>query len=264
LELPSERLLATKKPALGFCFAWANLSWSRAWTGNDRSVLIPQTYPGVSDYRLHYEHLRRAFDDDRYVRVRGRPLFFLFRPGDIPDLQEMVSVWRDMADRHDEPAPYLVGEVDFTRGPPHWHDRHDPLLDGIVEFSWIRAIGNIARVRRLLPGRRRPVRVPYEHLAGRLSVHGPDLGVPQFPQVLTGWDNTPRYGPSGIVADGYTPATLEAALKEARAWAASLEEPNRLLILKSWNEWSEGNYLEPDERYGRAWIEACRRGIGQP
>ncbi len=262
LEMPSERLLASKRPRLGFCFAWANDSWSRAWTGNHRDVLIPQGYPGVEDYRSHYHHLRRAFDDDRYVRVRGRPLFLIFRPGDIPDLREFVTVWREEARLHGEPPPYLVGETDFSRRHPRWLDPGNPLLDGIVDFSWIRAIGELGRLRRHLPGALRPVRVPYARVVKRLSVPRSGVGVPQFPLVLTGWDNTPRYGRSGIVMEGYEPDVLTAALRDACKSVGSLEETERLVILKSWNEWSEGNYLEPDERYGRSWIDACGRGLG--
>jgi hypothetical protein len=95
----------------------------------------------------------------------------------------------------------------------------------------------------------------------RLSVRRADLSVTQLPLVMTGWDNTPRYGSAGVVADDFTPAKLEEAIKRARTWAQSLAPAERLLILKSWNEWSEGNYLEPDERYGRAWIHSCRRAL---
>ncbi len=261
LQMPSERLLATDRPRFGFCFAWANVSWSRAWAGNHRDVLIRQEYQGAEDYRAHYDHLRRAFDDDRYVRVHGRPLFLIFRPGGIPDLREFVTVWRDAAERRGESPPYLVGEADFTDGDPPWLDRQAPLLDGIVELGWIRAIGRLGRVRRHLPGAGRPVRVPYARVAASLSLRRPDLGVPQFPLVLTGWDNTPRYGRSGIVMEGYAPDALESALAEACAWVRPREQAERLVILKSWNEWAEGNYLEPDERHGRAWIDACARGV---
>lgn len=259
LETPSERMLATGRPGLGFCFAWANISWSRAWTGADRQVLVAQEYPGADDHRRHYRALQRAFDDDRYVRVDGRPLFLLFRPGEIPDLATMVEVWREEADRAGEPPPYLVGEADFTNGPPAWLPAASTLLDGIVEYSWIRAIGRVNRVRRKLPGAGRPVRVPYDRMIERLSVRRDGLSLPQYPLVLTGWDNTPRYQRAGVVAEGYAPERLTAAVAAARAWATSLEHP--LVILKSWNEWSEGNMLEPDETFGHRWLAACREGL---
>src|SRR5581483_12149463 len=134
-------------------------------------------------------------------------------------------------------------------------------LDGFVELSWVSAIGRLSRLRRHVPGAGRPVRVPYSRVAERLSRPRPTVGIPQFPLVLSGWDDTPRYGRAGIVMEGYAPEILEATVAEACRQVRAREPNERLVILKSWNEWSEGNYLEPDERYGRAWIHACARGL---
>lgn len=259
LNGPVDRVLATGRPDIGFCLAWANESWTRVWTGQSRQVLLRQTYPGADDHRAHHAWLRRAFDDPRYVRVRGRPLFVLYRPQKIPDLACLVEVWSEEAARTGDLPPYLVGELDLVTDRP-WLARHRHLLDAVVELSWKRAFGRLHQPRKRLP-RRRPLRAPYAAVAELISRPGGDLGVCQLPLVLTGWDNTPRQGRRGLVAEGYEPAELERAVARAAAWARALPGDERLVLLKSWNEWSEGNYLEPDERHGLAWLDACHRGL---
>jgi Glycosyltransferase WbsX len=259
LTHPIDRVLSAGRPDIGLCLAWANESWTRVWTGRSRQVLLPQTYPGVDDHRAHYAWLRRAFVDPRYVRVRGRPVFVLYRPHRIPDLACLVEVWSEEAARAGDDPPYLVGELDLVTDR-RWLERNRHLLDAVVELSWTRAFGRLHRPRKRLP-RLRPQRAAYATVAERISRPAANLGVRQLPLVLTGWDNTPRQGLRGLVAEGYEPAELERAVARAAAWGRTLPADERIVLLKSWNEWSEGNYLEPDRRYGLAWRDACHRGL---
>jgi hypothetical protein len=82
-----------------------------------------------------------------------------------------------------------------------------------------------------------------------------------LPCVLTGWDNTPRSGFRGVVLDGYTPALFRAYLKKALSLVCRFPPARRIVFIKAWNEWAEGNYLEPDQASGHSYLEAVRDSL---
>ena len=110
LDRPFREVLESGEPEFGFCLAWANQSWTTIWTGDKRTVLIPQTYPGPDDDERHFYDVLPAFQDPRYLRVDGRPLFVVYRPNELPDAAAFADQWRRLADKEGLPGLYLVGE----------------------------------------------------------------------------------------------------------------------------------------------------------
>lgn len=267
LERPFAEVLASGEPALPFCLAWANDTWRGVWIGAPDRVLIEQTYPGVSDERAHFELVVEAFHDPRYLRVDGRPLFAVFNPPALPDAAGFADRWRRWAGEAGLPGLYLVG---LARGS--WRaSRHG--FDAVVMSQVVPPSLERARhERRPLDWvasavtRRLPV-VPGIYSFDRWSPYvphlHPDPAEVSFPTVLPGWDNTPRSGRRGFVLAGSTPGRFAEQVGSARRLLADRPAGQRLVFVKSWNEWAEGNVLEPDRRHGRAYLEALRDALAE-
>jgi lipopolysaccharide biosynthesis protein len=255
LELPFQQVLERGEPDFPFCLGWANQDWSTVWTGGNR-VLVAQTYPGPDDHARHFDALLPAFHDPRYLRVDGRPLFFVYRPHHLPEPQAFVEQWRGLAEAAGLPGLYLVGE---TKGG--WSaatagfdaDLTVPLYD----LARPRLTGPVgARIERL---RRRPRRVPYTSIPGPVPASLPH---PSLPVVMSNWDNTPRFGRRGFVLTGATPEAFGRVLRGAVDAVGDLPSEQRLVFLKSWNEWAEGNYVEPDRVHGDAYLRQVAAAVG--
>jgi lipopolysaccharide biosynthesis protein len=258
LERPFDEVLRSGKPDYPFCLAWANQTWSGVWHGSPDRVLIEQTYPErweEKDSRAHFEAVLPAFMDPRYLRIDDRPVFFLYEPGDLPEPQRFLELWRTWAAEEGLRGIYFVGRTETERRSSHadfdaFTPERVPQRE-IGRYDWPRRLG-----RKLgIP----PVR-SYRRFSESLA-----LGIvdgPSFPTVLPGFDNTPRSGAGGVVLHHGEPAIFEAQVARAVAHVVSEHPPGqRLLFVKSWNEWAEGNHLEPDRRYGRAYLEALARGV---
>lgn len=259
LERPFEEVLNSGRPGLKFCVGWANESWTGRWHGLDSKVLVAQTYPGKDDHRRHFDYLRPAFEDDRYIRVDNRPLLFVYRPGEFPDSRAFVEQWQEMAIEAGLDGLYLVGGTLTAAeiGPSGFDAGTDEPR---------RELGAWSRWRRYLakpPGaviRGGPAVHDYEAIvrADRAPVQASQ---PVYPVALSNWDNTPRSGRRGLVLRGSTPEAFEIVLRKSIRSVESLPPDQRILFIKSWNEWAEGNYLEPDSLDGRARLAAVRRAL---
>lgn len=265
LQRPLEEVIASGRPRFPFCIGWANHSWTGVWIGAPENALIEQTYPGIDDYKALFRELLPAFRDERYLRVDGRLVFVLFRPFDLPSVLDLTSLWRELL--------RLEGLGDFHFVGVGGGDRNlfDYGLDGAVDnwvperyqAIWRRAVG------RLLPALKsriyRPSRYDYswysERMVRRESPRRPDGWL--HPHLLPNWDNTPRAGTFGVVLEGSTPELFGAQVRGVMAQLETHAIPpeNRLVFLKSWNEWAEGNYMEPDRQWGRSYLEALRAAL---
>jgi lipopolysaccharide biosynthesis protein len=263
LERPFSEVLASGQPALPFCLMWANQTWAGVWHGAPDRILIEQTYPGPDDHRRHFEVLLPAFTDARYLRVAGKPLFGVVFPADLPEPRAVAEQWQALAIRAGLPGLYLVCMT------------HDPALDPRsigFDAAIVTRLHDIygepstrlerlkARVRASLYRRGVPMILPYVDMA---AAQIPPLvpGVVHHPCVIPNWDNTPRSGRRGHVFYGSTPDRFRNHVMDAVARIRATPDREPLLFVKSWNEWAEGNYLEPDRRFGRAYLEAMRDGI---
>lgn len=260
LERPFNDVLASGEPKLPFCLAWANETWSRRWLGEETSILMKQTYsPG--DDLAHVRWLLTAFSDTRYIRVASRPLFLVYRPHDLPDPKRTTDVFRAESVRQGLPEPYLLGVDAHCPGVDCRTLGFDstlvfePQLGALPEFrsdhaSFTKLRRNI--VRRILSSRLKI----YDYAASRNLMMHRVRDFPVHPSVFVGWDNTPRRGQNGIVIVSSTPETFATALRGVLDSVVSKPPDQRLVFVNAWNEWAEGNHLEPDQRYGLAYLNA--------
>jgi O-antigen/teichoic acid export membrane protein len=264
LERPFTEVLESGKPDHGFCLGWANQTWTGIWHGASDRVLIEQTYPGEDDERRHLESLLPAFFDPRYVRVDGRPLFYIFRPEQLPDPRSFTQRWQRLARRAGLPGLYLVAEISdlLGRGPAFG----DPIAHGFDAGVYMRLPARTrgaARLRMRL--RRKLLKHPerYEYLSEAHNVIR-SLPAGMYPAVYPNWDNTPRSGRRGLVIEGSNPELFGRQVRAAVAALADRPAHQRLLFVKSWNEWAEGNHLEPDLQHGHGYLSSLARELGRP
>ena len=249
LERPFDEVLATGEPNFPFCLSWANETWSRRWhgAGNPQEVLLEQTYSEADDV-AHVQWLLSAFADPRYIRVGGRPVFLIYRPFDLPDAMRTTETFRLECARAALPEPYLVGI-----------NAHHPTKD-------TRPLGfdmtlNFEPQLSAVPGPTDPGLKIYDYTIATRSMRAQARDYPFHPCVMVSWDNTPRRAEDGIVFINSTPDAFEQGLRDVVQAMGDDPVIEPLLFVNAWNEWAEGNHLEPDSRYGLGWLERVRRVV---
>lgn len=279
LERPFHEVLSTGQPDFPFCLGWANQSWTGIWHGSPKSVLVEQTYPGPEDEAAHFEWALPAFQDARHIRVHGKPMFVVFDPYDMPSTASFIGHWRRLAAEAGLPGLYFVAISQRSKAKLDMY--REPILDPFdavttlvpqefTEGAGRRSRTDLARrwrerdfgwrLRKLRERYQRPARFPYRQVVEAALEDMPDD--PRFlPSVLPNWDNTPRSGPRGVVFEGATPALFEEYLGKALSRVQGRPRETSIIFLKAWNEWAEGNYVEPDARYGHGYLDAIRRAV---
>ncbi len=275
LEKPLQEVLESEKPDFPFCMCWANETWKGIWFGsNDKSILIEQQYPGKEDYIQHFNYLLPFFKDKRYIKIDGKCVFYVYMPPNIPDLQLFVDTFRNCAIEAGIGDLYLLA----SRCPENWNP-HDYGFDGVIgsEFATLRYVTGplyesknrvkhfFKRVKRkLLPNielnveeRKKPLIVDYKVATNYLL---PQIQYPYdyFPCVINDWDNSARAANKSLVFHNSTPELWREHLSEACDYITKSNSNNHFVFIKSWNEWAEGNYLEPDAKWGHKYLEIVR------
>jgi len=262
LEQPLDAVLSSGAPDFPFCVCWANENWTRRWDGRDDDILMSQPY-GPDDARALASSLLPFFRDPRYVRVNGRPLLAVYKAADIPDVRDAVAIWRRVCVEGGVGDPYLCAVQRRADDDPTALG-----FDAAIEFPPIghmaenvtsRFVGEHADFRGMI--------FDYRNLAAYYLML-PRPGFPQFRCVTPMWDNTARRPNDGMILADSSPEAfgvwMRDVLRQTR-WRHSGDE--RLVFINAWNEWAEGNHLEPDLRHGRGYLQAlslARRAGSDP
>jgi lipopolysaccharide biosynthesis protein len=263
LQRVVDEVVQTGTPDFPFCVAWANETWGGRWVGAPHRVLIEQTYPGGDDHRRHFDSLVTAFHDRRYVRIDGRPVFFVYRPEQLPSAGEFAELWRRLAEDAGLPGLFLIGQC--GTGSRRWRASSHG-FDAVAPWSRYPYLKRLTTRKRrgldwlLSSTLARQDLIPKIYWYPRWCAFVPTLVDDElaFPSVIPNWDNTPRVGRSGNLYHGSNPRDFGYQVRAARGLLAERPHELRLLFIRSWNEWAEGNHLEPDRRYGRSYLQAFR------
>ena len=256
LEMPLERMIRTGKPDLPFCLCWANENWTRRWDGQDQEVLMAQAHSDQDDEAVILD-LIRYMRLQHYIRIDGRPLLLVYRVGLFPDFARTAQTWRRICLEQGIGEIYLamVESFEMVFKPTH------PSVygcDAAVEFP----PQGMAEVRQTSG----PVINPafkgqvgdYRELAVRYCLR-PHVPYTRFRGIMPGWDNTARRQDNSFAFEHATPGAFQAwaehVIDQTRTMRSGDE---RIVFVNAWNEWAEGAYLEPDRRYGHAFLEALK------
>lgn len=269
IERPVNEILSSGEPDFPFCLCWANETWSRRWLGEEREILMKQTY-SLQDHEKHARWLCAAFADRRYVRVHGRPLFLVYRPLDIPDLERALAIYRETTLRELGCDAYLVGVDGHRSGVDFRAHGFDHTMNFRPQLGFVPDVmGDAFSLRRMIRNLRlRTIdghlkTIDYAEFVDRMEAAVPAHDH-YFPSVLVGWDNTARRGNKGVVVTDPSPAVFRRQVERAIGRLAGKPAEEQLLFVNAWNEWAEGNHLEPDLQTGRAYLEALKAALERP
>ena len=262
LERPFNEVLESGQPDFPFCLAWANQSWTGIWHGLKDKTLIEQTYPGKEDHIAHFHSLLKAFNDPRYIRLDNKPVFFIYEPATFPQLREFTDLWNGLAEKNGFAGIYFIGvnhlQWDYRKDgfnemtvymPGHYVDTYQENLFRSLKNSFKRHI--LGRYPMVIGYQDITRHYRFDHFSNRDFI----------PCILPNWDNTPRSGRNGLVFNRSTPELFRRHLASAIRFVLDNKRDHNLLIIKSWNEWAEGNYLEPDRQWGTQYLQVIKETL---
>ena len=245
------------KPNFPFCLCWANHSWyQKTWdpTKPDK-LLIEQTYPGEQDFVNHFYAMLPAFKDKRYMKAEGRLIFGIFDSDKIDNFPLMRDVWNRLAFENGLPGFYFFGLV---QGKHRLESAEACKYDAIVyeHMSSVYREMRLTLFRRLLRlCVKKPITLPYTTYLEE-SIRFFEQHSSLIPCLLPNFDHSPRSGHKGVILEGSTPNKwFHFCSKIKEIVEESTDNKENIIFIKSWNEWGEGNYLEPDSKYGKEYIE---------
>jgi lipopolysaccharide biosynthesis protein len=270
MERPVNEILKSGKPNFPFMLCWANENWTRAWDGGEKEVLIEQKYSKEDDI-AHMEYLcENVFKDPRYIRIQDKPFFTVYRPDLFPNIKETITTWREIAKKYnlDLYLGFMRTEaktretildsgfdiaVDFQ---PHIHSKEKWWFD---INAWIDAFREkILRKKEFIM----PIMYNYKDYIKMAYSSFFSKSLKEFPGITPSWDNSPRrIGRSFYGLKNSTPELygewLQFLLKNFKPYS---KEEN-FIFINAWNEWAEGNHLEPDEKWGLAYLEETKKKL---
>jgi len=255
LERPLDEVLTSGSPDFPFCVCWANESWTRRWDGGVKRILLEQIYSPELD-RSFLEELLPLLRDPRYIRVNGFPMLIVYRPLDLPNPQATTRRWRQLARANGLPGLHLVAARTFGLDDPQ------PLgFDAAVEFP--PHVPDLLTMHRDMPEVDRRFdgeTIAYQTMVER-QLSSPSAPYRLYRTAMPGWDNTARLGQHATIFHGATPELYETWMRALIRQARLTHPAHRFVFVNAWNEWAEGAHLEPDRRFGLAWLEATARAL---
>ena len=296
LEKPIEQYLKNKELDLPFCLSWANEPWSRRWDGSEHKVLMPQEYGGKVEWEEHFNYLLPFFKDERYITSAGKPIFIIYKPDIIPCINEMIDYWQHLAFDNG-----LQG-ISFVYQYPDFHlkeDKDDSRFEMAIEFEPLFTFSRDRfgestneKIRDLLELFRKDYKAflnrsrqimnglldrnlssnftfrftvtdirNYDSLVNK-SISNMPITSKAVPGVFTGWDNTPRRGKNATLYTDSTPEKFKCYLSAQIKRAKEIYNKD-IIFVNAWNEWAEGAYLEPDKKYGYAYLQAVKDALNE-
>ena len=270
LERPFNEVLQKGKPDFPFCLGWANHTWAtKTWTAKAKSadmsrIIVKQTYPGTDDHIAHFYSLLPAFKDSRYILVDGKPLFLIYNILDMPDFKEFISLWNDLAIENGLRGIHFVGNV-----MGHVAEKNidniinsgtDATAVALLNKAELKSEGRLGYYLKKIKSRINfigPETYEYSNIIKHLHSEY-DVLENVYPVVYPQLDRTPRAGKNAVILKNSSPILFKKYLEETIESIQNKEEDHRIIFINAWNEWGEGNYLEPDLLHGHGYLNAIR------
>lgn len=281
LEKPAEQMLSNKDIDIPFCFSWANEPWSRSWKGESKNVIMPQEYGEKSDWKRHFEYLLPFFQDSRYIKDHGRPMFIIYKPDIIPSCYEMMNYWNELAVENGFQGLYFGFQF-----PSGFRNRNneikfdfaiefEPLYTRTAEQGFINISTKAGRIEFLkkhpitffdiafkkVKNRKfsKPIFFDYIKTCNKMISREP-LFKNSCPGIFTSWDKTPRNGSKATIYKNSTPKLFGKYMKKQIERAKDIYHTEYLFVT-AWNEWGEGAYLEPDCQFGMEYLNELEKAL---
>lgn len=267
LELPFNEVLASGKPNFPFMLCWANESWHSKFWNKDSTVktvtLLEQLYPGKDDIERYFYHRLPAFKDQRYIKVGNKPVFMIYEWADYENVSEFISIWNQLAKKEGFDGIYFIAHVksSLENTKQTFRKIQELGFDAIntvrLWSSWL----DLNLFHRKLKSALyyifgRPRTLDFRYIS-KFFFKPEDKLESIFPTLVPNWDHSPRSGNRGVILTNSTPDAFKEHAFNVLSEVKDKSGPN-FVFIRAWNEWGEGNYMEPDQKYGKGYIEALR------
>lgn len=263
LETVFKEVVESGKPDFPFCLAWANETWKGIWHGLDNQILAEQIYPGIEDYTNHFYEVLPAFKDKRYITVNNKPIFLIYKPLDFPDVKIFMELWQKLAQENGLDGIYFIGHIFNFRK-----------IDEIkaLGFDAVNEV-RLNEVQRQLPKPKLSLVQKIKYNKNQAAVylqkyeykdvitvlHGEESKLDYvIPTIFPNWDHSPRSKGKTLIVNNSTPELFRKHTKDIISFVEKKTQQENFIFIKSWNEWAEGNYMEPDRKYGRQYLEVFK------
>ena len=289
LERPFNEVLVSGKPDFPFCLGWANHSWTnKSWeagTRKQKEMTLMEMVYSEEEYVKHFYDVLPAFKDKRYITVDGKPLFLVWAPLEIPDSVAFTSLWQKLAKENGLNGIHFVGRQHTIR--PHDRTLTNGILRNIPNVAgmlyqqvfdagfdavnprgdmraehYVRSLKDIffrgvaVRLFKCFPiskcDQREINKFLYSNEERRENV---------YPTILPNWDRSPRSGRKARIYVNSTPEVFGEQIDTVLDLIKNKKDEHKIIFLRSWNEWAEGNYVEPDLRYGHGYLDVLREKL---
>jgi hypothetical protein len=266
IERPFNEVVNSGEPDFPFCLAWANESWKGFDHGlKNRNMLIEQLYPGEEDYTNHFYELLPAFKDKRYIQVQGKPLFMIYKPLASEEIKTFIKVWRKLAKENGLEDFYFIGHSNNSTVSVE-----DVLKNGVdavntvrLDYYQIKERGQFERLVQNLRKQFLSTAQRYSYKKVSKSFVAPEIDTKDnvYPSIVSGWDHTPRSHKEGLVLTDFTPENFDTHVQDVLKIVENKPDEHKIVFIKSWNEWAEGNYMEPDIKWGLKFLEVLKKNL---
>lgn len=231
-------------------------------------MIMEQHYDGIEQYTAHFYYNLPAFRDERYIKVDGKPIFVIWNPNDHPDeIALFIKTWRELAEKENLKGIHFVGKqaqgckldtLVRTGFDAAFQSREEIAINGADDWTLWHRIRNRLQLMFGIT-----VNLNKADFGKRYKLLANDEAKLEYvyPQLCAGYDRTPRAGRRGQLFYNFTPETWRKHIQDILRYTKEKPYEHSIIMLKSWNEWGESNYMEPDLKYGTAMLDTLREEI---
>ncbi len=262
LHEPLDRKIKNPKEEFPFMLCWANETWSRRWLGEEKEILIEQTYNEEDDLK-HISWLVTIFRDSRYIKVNDRPVFIFYRPAYLPDVKKTIALFRRECLKNGLSNPYLIASNSHSR-INYLELGFDDILNFQPKLDFLpNAFDDNKSSKKYLSNLFKGIFsstlkvYDYNEAKEKMKI---TFDYNYIPCSFVGWDNTARRGEKGIIIKNqnvdFFIKEIEENIKDVQS--QNRGDDNQFIFINAWNEWAEGNHLEPDMKNGLTYLKALK------
>ena len=274
LERPFEEVLKSGKPDFPFCLGWANHSWqTKTWTKNSsmkegKTMIMEQHYDGVEQYTAHFYYNLPAFKDKRYIKVDGKPTFYIWNPGDHSnEISLLIKTWRELAIKEGLKGIHFVGQTNIGLSIENlitigfdatYENRQNQALNNGEYWSYSHRFNEFVNKvfgKKLFLDKHDFGKRYHWLVSNRVKEQN------VYPTLLAGYDRSPRAGRNAQLFYNFTPENWRKHVRDVLSRIKGKDSEHNIVMLKSWNEWGESNYMEPDIKYGTAMLDVLKEEL---
>jgi len=265
LERPFNEVLESGKPDFPFMLCWANENWTRRWDGKDEEILMQQNYNEEDDLNHIAYLLDNVFSDARYIRIDGKPVFCIYRSTSIPNIKRTIEIWRNEASKKGIELYLCRVESHAESGSKYFETGFDAAIDFqpiCTSLTKYREKSLFQRILRKIGhytfNISRNQIIKYKKYVEFVIKQNLPADYKQYPCVCPMWDNTSRREKKILIFKGSTPDIYKKWLNETVNKFIPFSDNENFIFINAWNEWAEGNHLEPDRKWGNKYLDVTK------